>query len=186
MLKSFVFPELGKELIDQSDQSTKLLDKAGFGTSGKYLLNLYSLLRTMFEVASEYGLVGSLQSGERFIARVTGGWRNSAEQIRAVLQHVPGDYRALFLCVALTGLRMGELLALRWQDVYLGGSQLSVSHSLWRRHLVSPKTEGSASLFTYPLCWPVYFSTSRTGLAGYRAMTSFSVGSLASRGIRTG
>lgn len=156
MLKSFVFPGLGKKLIDQigPEHITKLLDNlARLGKSGKYLLNLYSLLRTMFEVASEYGLVGQSpvrRKVHRPRYRRAEKPALSAEQIRAVLQHVPDDYRVLFLCVALTGLRVGELLALRWQDVDLDGSQLSVSHSLWRGQLVSPKTEDSARSIHLP------------------------------------
>jgi integrase len=44
-----------------------------------------------------------------------------------------------------TGLRLGELLALRWQDVDFLKNKIRVSHSLWNGELVSPKTEDSAA-----------------------------------------
>jgi len=46
--------------------------------------------------------------------------------------------------VALTGLRLGELLALQWKNVDLKAKTLRVVHSLWRNQLVSPKTAASA------------------------------------------
>ena len=37
----------------------------------------------------------------------------------------PSDQdRALFLVAAFTGLRLGELLALRWQDLYFAGQSV--------------------------------------------------------------
>src|SRR4029079_1793385 len=40
--------------------------------------------------------------------------------------------RGLFLCAALTGLRIGEILALRWQDIDFQTGKLSVAHSSHR------------------------------------------------------
>src|SRR5262249_41438866 len=146
MLDNFALPWLGKKLIDQihPEQITELLNKlAKDGKSGKYLLNLYSMLRTMFEVASDYGFIAQSpikRKLHRPRSRRSEKPALSAEQIRTVLQKVPDEYRLLFLCVAITGLRVGELLALRWQDVDFTGARLSVNHNLWRGRLVSPKT----------------------------------------------
>lgn len=41
-----------------------------------------------------------------------------------------------------TGLRMGEIRGLQWQDY--DGQSLAVNRSVWRTHVVAPKTEGSA------------------------------------------
>jgi integrase len=41
----------------------------------------------------------------------------SGEEIWRVLLNLPAEYRTLFTCVALTGLRVGELLALKWVNV---------------------------------------------------------------------
>lgn len=74
----------------------------------------------------------------------------SAEQISAVLSKVPDEYRTLFTCAALTGLRCGELLALRWSNVDFASRKLSITHNLWRNQLVSPKTEGSVASMHLP------------------------------------
>jgi integrase len=59
-------------------------------------------------------------------------------------------YAVLIRTAILTGLRIGELLALRWQDVDLLGGVLHVEHSLSRDgKLTEPKTE--AAVRTVPL-----------------------------------
>ena len=47
---------------------------------------------------------------------------------------------ALFLTAAFTGLRMGELLALRWRDVDFMGSSVRVRASYYAGHLTTPKS----------------------------------------------
>jgi len=66
----------------------------------------------------------------------------TAEQIRAILDHVPVNWTAFFVCLALTNLRIGELLALQWVDVGWIKRKLTVSKSVWRGKLMhSTKTD---------------------------------------------
>ena len=69
------------------------------------------------------------------------------KQSRALLQAVDGDrLEALYVLALTTGMRQGELLALRWRDVDLEGAALSVRGSLSRSStgltVVEPKTVG--------------------------------------------
>ena len=68
----------------------------------------------------------------------------TAEQARALLSATADDRLGPLWAVAIaTGLRQGELLALRWQDVDFEGATLTVRHTLHRgtRELAEPKTE---------------------------------------------
>lgn len=56
----------------------------------------------------------------------------------------PQELRAFFDCVAQTGTRLGEALALKWKHIDLERRTLRVEHSLWRGQLVSPRTSASA------------------------------------------
>ena len=47
---------------------------------------------------------------------------------------------ALYVTAAFTGLRMGELLALRWRDIDFAGSTVRVRASFYNGHLSTPKS----------------------------------------------
>ena len=49
----------------------------------------------------------------------------------------------MFICLALTGLRAGELLGLQWKHVSLETGELRVEQSLWNKQVVTPKTKSS-------------------------------------------
>ncbi len=71
------------------------------------------------------------------------------EQARQLLDSVRGDrFEALYILALTAGLRQGELLALRWQDVDLGDKSLRVVGTLYRSSngtlkIGEPKTAGS-------------------------------------------
>lgn len=63
------------------------------------------------------------------------------DAIGRLIAHTPAPYRTLIAVSVLTGLRQGEALALRWEDVDLRAGVLHVRHSLSRDGLlVEPKT----------------------------------------------
>jgi integrase len=71
----------------------------------------------------------------------------SRDQVRTVLDTVKGDrMEALYVLAVTAGLRQGELLALRWEDVNLAGEyptldvRRSLSETRGRRSFVAPKS----------------------------------------------
>ena len=77
----------------------------------------------------------------------------SRGQLVAFMDGVRGDrLGALYLTAAGTGLRQGELLGLRWQDVDLERGELAVRHTLQRgtRSLSEPKTERARRTLRLP------------------------------------
>jgi integrase len=65
----------------------------------------------------------------------------SPEEVWALVRAGSGERdRALFLTAAFTGLRMGELLALRWRDLDFAGSAVRVRASYSAGALTSPKS----------------------------------------------
>lgn len=73
----------------------------------------------------------------------------TAEQVTELLDMTREDrYHAIYVMAASTGMRLGELLGLKWSDINLDGRRLSVQRSLQRvtgRGLVftDPKTAKS-------------------------------------------
>jgi integrase len=77
----------------------------------------------------------------------------AAEQVAAFLESVEGDrFEALYVTAIGLGLRQGELLGLRWQDVDLDAGTVSVRYSLsvTTRTLAEPKTERSRRSLRLP------------------------------------
>ena len=123
------------------------------GWTGSFKRTIYALLRVMFEVALDYGLIHS-SPVKRKLHRPSVERREkpilTVEEIRRVVEAISEEHRPLFLCLALTGLRIGELLALRWQSIDFENNRLTVTHTLWRRQLLSPKTAASKRILHMP------------------------------------
>jgi integrase len=69
----------------------------------------------------------------------------STEEVHALVRAAADEQdAALFLTGALTGLRMGELLALRWRDIDFPAQTLRVTASYTNGKLGTPKSAGAA------------------------------------------
>jgi integrase len=65
----------------------------------------------------------------------------SPEELLALVRSAASDQdAAIFLTAAFTGLRQGELVALRWRDVDFAGSAIRVRASYTNGHQTSPKS----------------------------------------------
>jgi integrase len=64
-------------------------------------------------------------------------------EIRRLLAAADEPVRTMLLCAVLTGLRRGELLGLKWEDVDLQASKIHVRRAVWRGKLITPKSRRS-------------------------------------------
>jgi integrase len=71
---------------------------------------------------------------------------------------------AIFLAAAFTGLRQGELIALRWRHVDFAGSAIRVPASYTNGHLTSPK---SGKVRSVPMAAKVAEALARLGQRDY-------------------
>jgi len=65
------------------------------------------------------------------------------EEVRLFLDNLDAPYRALFTTSVLTGMRLGELLALQWGDIDWNRRTIHVQRSLYRGQFQSPKSKRS-------------------------------------------
>ena len=85
----------------------------------------------------------------------------SPEEVHALVRAAAGEQDgAIFLTAAFTGLRMGELLALRWRDVDFGGRVVRVRASYTDGALTTPK---SGKVRSVPLGGEVAAALARLG-----------------------
>ena len=75
----------------------------------------------------------------------------TADQVRNILGIVENPWRLMFACAALLGLRAGEILGLRVEDVDLQNRTLNVSQGAWRGKLQTTKNTASENARPIPL-----------------------------------
>ena len=109
-------------------------------TRNKLLIEVHGILARAKKV---YGLNGNAAAEvEKFPQKRSGEIEVfSPEEVWSLVRAAESEQdAALFLTAAFTGLRMGELLALRWRDVDLAGSVLRVRASYYLGQLTTPKS----------------------------------------------
>ena len=153
VLRLHVIPDLGAielgKLTAQHVQSL-LRRKSKAGLSPRSVAMIRSVLRTALNAAIK---VGAVERNAATLAEPPRQERTerhplTPEQTRALLSAVDGDRLAALYRVAVTlGLRQGELLGPRWDDVDLDAASLRVRQALQRIDgslvLKAPKTERS-------------------------------------------
>ena len=72
------------------------------------------------------------------------------EQVPALLDVLREPFRTMVLLAVLTGLRVGEILGLRWEDVDFASSQMRVSQRCYRGQMDTPKTKSSKRTLPLP------------------------------------
>jgi integrase len=74
----------------------------------------------------------------------------TTEQISALLVTLREPFRSMALLALLTGLRVGEILGLQWENVDFASSQMRVSQRYYRGQVDTPKTKSSKRILPLP------------------------------------
>ncbi len=148
MWSRHIKPELGEKNLAEIGPTdiTLFFDKlAGKGLSVKTRVNVYQFLRLMFQVALEHELIWSIPIRPKlhrpeYRSQKMPIW--TANDVLAVLKEIPADLKTLFWCLALTSVRIGELLGLRRKNIDLVNRTIKFQDNLWRGDLQgSTKTD---------------------------------------------
>jgi integrase len=148
VLKIHIVPTLGEmRLVDLAPLHIEdlLHAKAKDGLGPKTVRNVLVLLQGILALAVDNDLIERSPVRNRHkpvvLRQEKPVW--TSEQVRTILENAPAEYRAFFTAAALTGARLGELLALQWRHVDFEGRTLRIEQSLWHGQLVTTKTVAS-------------------------------------------
>ena len=148
-LRKHLRPALGRQRLESIHPQLVqgLVSKwSSAGLSPKSVKNIVTLLETMTKAAREWGYTApELTSKVRVPARKlrAHGKTFTVAEAKRILMLAPAPWDLLFTTAALTGLRSGELLGLKWQDIDFGAAVIHIERSVWRGELQATKTDGS-------------------------------------------
>lgn len=106
----------------------------------KTVNNILTVLRRMLMVAKKRGLIAAVPEVEWLRAGEAEFDFLTFEEADLLVDKAAGEGRAMILVALRTGLRLGELLALRWTDVDLPGGRIVVRQNLVRGVVGTPKS----------------------------------------------
>jgi integrase len=118
-------------------------DKFRQGTGWQTVRNAWVLLSSILETAMEYGYLQTNSArGVKFPQK---GLKEkpaiiAGEDLARLLKCLDEPYRTMVSLIAATGLRVGELLALRWSALDLDSGALAVRESVYEGKFQPPKT----------------------------------------------
>lgn len=159
-VRKHLVPTLGKIRLDRltpQDVQEMMNRRLADGFSPKTVAYMHQVLRTALELARRWDLI------DRNVASLVDPPRRQRPTIRPLapdkarqfLNSVRGHrLEALFSVALAVGLRQGEALGLRWEDIDMGAGVLRVNHQLQRVDgrltLVEPKTDRSRRTLVIP------------------------------------
>ena len=149
ILKTHLLPELGRiGLCDlrREDLQTFLTRKTQTGLSWETVAHFRNVLSTILSAAVEWGYLSEN------VARLTKLPRRpprkprpflTIEQVTSLLATINVPARTIVQLLVTTGVRIGEILALRWKNVDLENGILKIREAVYDGHFGTPKTASS-------------------------------------------
>ena len=141
------------ERVDAEDVRRFLVAKKGEGLATKTITNQLIFLHGLFAHSLKRGWVAANPVAAVDRPRAPASDPDirylELEEVEALLRAVPDDYlastdRTLYLVAAMTGLRQGELIALRWMDVDWQAARIRVRRNYTRQAFGTPKSRRSS------------------------------------------
>lgn len=155
-LKNQILPILGKLKLSDigvENQQTFVTRISG-SVSRRTVIHVLSTLSSILTTAQNWGYTcegikfKKLALPEKPIPHQAACF--SASIVAAIINMAKGQFRVMFAIAAMTGLRVGEILALQRDDFDLEKNLLTVRRSVWRKKLSTPKTHQSQAIMPIP------------------------------------
>ena len=158
-LQHHIIPRLGKMRLDAvgvENQQTFITNVAKTMRSSKSVLNILGTLSSMIGTAKKWGYIcepvnldnlalpqrDSTQRGRTF----------TPEQGRQIILAAEYPYKLMYAIAAYCGLRAGEIMGLRAEDIDLERGILNITQTAWRGQIQTAKTRESENSLPIPDC----------------------------------
>jgi integrase len=161
VLDQYLRPRFGKKLLNEirrDDVKVLINDLIANGLSRNTIRNALCVIRSLFNYAIEEGLIESnpaarlgrfTRSAKTAEARGVALTTKEVQQFLKAALEIRPEYHPLLLMAVRAGLRRGELVALQWGDIQLGGDDndserfILVQHNYVRREHTTTKSKKS-------------------------------------------
>lgn len=149
LLKKHLLPRFGEErLCDLNRVAIQhfLLEKLKQGYAWETVNHLRNLLSKVLGTAIAWGyLQENAARGVKMPERTLKRQHNwlAPHEVRRLLDSLCEPSRTIVLLAVLTGLRVGEILALRWGRVNFAAGTIRVEETVYEGHFGTPKTRAS-------------------------------------------
>lgn len=112
--------------------------KAGY--SAKSINNHLAVLRAILTTAYRWEVIDTLPRIIQLRCRPPQARYLSFAEARRLQAQASGMWKTMITLALNTGMRIGELIALRWQDVDLAAGKLQVCQNIWLGEIGTPKS----------------------------------------------
>ena len=149
LLRKHILPHFAEmRLCDlrTADVQGFVVEKAGTGLAWNSVRHLRTLVSSILRTAQEWQFVtANAARGVRLPPKQLSRLPKliSPEDVRALLRELPEPKRTMVLVCLLTGVRAGELFALRWRHVDFERGILHVREAVHKNSFGPPKTKSS-------------------------------------------
>jgi integrase len=148
LLRKYLLPYFGDSKLTEINRQMVqgFVGQLGKGLAPKSISLAKNLVSRIFTTAMEWSYVQENPATHvRTPARVSQREPNALtpEQVRLLIAELPEPCKSMVLIAILTGLRRGELFALRWGAVNFERKLVHVRESVYEGHFGTPKTRSS-------------------------------------------
>jgi integrase len=144
-LNNFILPTFGNIPIDQItylDIETFISD---LGCSNKRAINMLIPMRNVFRLALKSGFIekNPMDLLDPIKPEKADTDPFSMEEVKAIIENIDPNYKNFMIVAFFTGMRFGEMSALKWRNVDFKLGVIKVRETLVENEEGPPKTEGS-------------------------------------------
>jgi integrase len=156
-LRTHILPHFGKHSLDQigtEAQQIFVTKLTRANLSRKTTLNVMSTLSSILSTAKTWGYVCEPVRYESLVHPCeeieTEARFFTLDQLGKILAAAREPYKTMFMVLAMTAMRAGEMLGLQWGDIDLGNRCIHIRRSAWYGRVQTVKNKTSEATIPLP------------------------------------